>query len=84
MTAEERIEWFRRSIRAWIAGVRDRQDSYRKDLVIPKPAYKGLAWGMYWSAARILGDEDPDTRAIGRLYEALSRLDKMQRAAGLV
>ena len=75
------VEKFRIDLRKWFGDLKksDKHDNrYRQVLVIPRGAYKGLAWGMAWSAERVLGPEDPDTKAAWKTVQALLRLDTIQ------
>ncbi len=60
MTTAEGIKVFRKDIQLFLKDL-DTHNTYRERLVIPKALYKGLVWGMFWSATRILGPEDKDT-----------------------
>ena len=81
----ERIKVFRKDLQDFLIDL-ETHNNYRARLVIPKALYKGLVWGMFWSATRILGPDDRDTLRLLKKFTALSRLNgkQIRRLRGLL
>lgn len=80
LRCEEGAAEFLRDLEKWFSDLERNSpyNTYRKNLVIPMETYKGLAWGMAWSAHRILGEDHPQAKRAWKHVHALLRLSRIQ------
>jgi len=69
------LETFHEEYLRFIEDVGKRGGEYRRNHLLKSSLQRGLVWGIWWSALRILGREHPDVRGFDKRLRAILQIE---------
>ena len=76
------LETFHEEYLRFIEDVGKRGGEYRKNHLLKSSLQRGLVWGIWWSALRILGRNHPDVRGFEKRLRAILWIEGREKRRG--